>query len=497
MIGTTIGQYRVVDKLGEGGMGEVYRAVDTMLEREVALKVLHRFGAQDASRLERFRSEAVTLARLNHPNIAILHNFFEVGQDYYMVMEYVEGENFDSLMRRSGKLPLRTVLEWFCQALKGFEHAHARGVIHRDIKPANLMLNGEGLVKITDFGIARVMGGQRLTQTGKLIGTLEYMSPEQVRGEEQDARSDIYSLGILLHELSTGQVPFSGASDYEIMHAHLENVPQPPRELDGSLPPEIESAILKALSKNPGERFQTAGEFRAAIEPALANLPATGEKVVLPIKGTREAAALVAESLVPGETALGPEYSGPPATKAADSPKADATDKPAALPIAWLTPKLALGVGLAFLAVMIIAALAMRRAPDAGSTPQPVVKAVVPPTPQPAPKVEDDKKDESDVPAIVAPKRPQPVITPIPTPEPKPKPAPKPTPKPKPKPAPKPTPKPRTTVKRRSSSGSSSSKSSPRRSTKRRSTPKRSAPRRSAPKKRSGGDGVIGIIKNS
>lgn len=502
MIGTTIGQYRVVDKLGEGGMGEVYRAVDTMLEREVALKVLHRFATQDASRLERFRSEAVTLARLNHPNIAILHNFFEVGQDYYMVMEYVEGENFENLMQRGQKLPLRTTLEWFCQALKGFEHAHARGVIHRDIKPANLMLNAEGLVKITDFGIARVLGGARLTQTGKLIGTLEYMSPEQVRGEEQDARSDIYSLGILLHELSTGHVPFSGASDYEIMHAHLENVPKPPREFDGSLPPEIESAILKALAKNPGERFQTAAEFRAAVEPALANLPTTDEQVVLPIKGTREAAAIVAESLLPNAPVSGAEYSQPE-TRAgeispAPAPTRDVTRKPAALPISWITPKLALGVGVGFLVMMLIAALAMRRAPQTGSTPQPVVEAVVAPQPDskttPTIEKDDGKNDGGSVPVIAPPKRPQPVMTPIPTPKPTPKPAPKPT----PKPVPRPTPKPRPTVKKRSTARRSTSTT--RRSTSHHSTSKRrSTSKRSAPRKRSGGggDGVIGIIKNS
>jgi serine/threonine-protein kinase len=298
----------------------------------------------------------------------------------------------------------------------------------------------------------------------------------------------------LLHELSTGQVPFSGASDYEIMHAHLEDVPKPPREFDGSLPPEIESAILKALAKNPDERFQNAAEFRAVLEPALANLPVSGEKVVLPIKGTREAIAMTAESLVPDEPA-GREYSQPGVseTRAADAPKAGATKKPAALPISWITPKIALGVGVAFLVVMLIAALATRRAPQGGSTPKPVIETVVTPQTDPTPTVEDDNnKDGGDLPVVVQPKRPQPVITPIPAPKPIPKPTPKPAPKPTPKPAPKPAPKPRTTEKRRSA---------PKRSTttRHRSTPKRrSAPKRSRPKKRSGGgDGVIGIIKNS
>jgi serine/threonine-protein kinase len=273
MIGTLVGNYKIVERIGEGGMGQVFRAVDTMLERDVAIKALHRHLTQDASRLQRFRSEAVTLAKLNHPNIATLYSFLEHQGDYYMVMEFVDGETFESLLKRQGALPLRVALELFCQSLRGFEHAHQKQVIHRDIKPSNLMLNSNGVVKITDFGVARVLGSHRLTKTGAVIGTLEYMSPEQVRGEEPDERSDIYSLGILLYEMVTGRVPFSSASDFEVMRAHLETKPRPPREWVAGLPEDVERAIHIALEKDPARRFPHVSDFRQMLQRTLERLP--------------------------------------------------------------------------------------------------------------------------------------------------------------------------------------------------------------------------------
>jgi serine/threonine-protein kinase len=367
MIGTTIGNYRIVEKLGAGGMGEVYRAIDTVLEREVALKSLHPFLTQDAGRLERFRSEAITLAKLNHPNIAILHSFFAHNDVHYMVMEYVQGENFESLIRRFGRVPLRNTLEMFTDALKGFEHAHAKNVIHRDIKPANLMLNSEGVVKITDFGIARVVGGERLTQAGKLIGTLEYMSPEQVRGQEQDARSDVYSLGILLYEMVAGQVPFSSESDFEIMRSHLEVSPRSLRDLSADVPAEIEAIIAKALAKDPMQRFASAREFRAALEPLLAATPLAAPQIVPQIRATREAtmADLAASPATPPAAFVQPTT---PATAIASPPPTRA-DVPAAKNGAtpsWLKPRVAIAGALALLLVVGLSAAAMRfrSAPD-------------------------------------------------------------------------------------------------------------------------------------
>ncbi|RYX84785.1 serine/threonine protein kinase [bacterium] len=273
MIGSTIGSYRITGQLGEGGMGAVYRATDN-IEREVAIKALHSQLTRDESRLQRFRSEAIALGRLHHPNIASLYHLHEQDGNYYMVMEYVQGETLEDIVRSKGAMPPEMALAVFIDGLKGFEHAHTRGVIHRDIKPSNIMVSSEGVTKITDFGIARMAGSGRMTQTGKVIGTLEYMSPEQVRGLEQDARSDIYSLGILLFELLTGRMPFTATSDYEIMRAHLEVVPPPARSIVATLPAGLDAIIAKALAKDPVARFQSVAEMRLALEAIARQLPA-------------------------------------------------------------------------------------------------------------------------------------------------------------------------------------------------------------------------------
>ncbi|MCA1816819.1 MAG: SUMF1/EgtB/PvdO family nonheme iron enzyme [Acidobacteria bacterium] len=265
MSGQVVGNYKLVEKIGEGGMGAVFRGVDLMLEREVAVKVLRPELASQPQVVERFRSEAITLAKLNHPNIATLYSFFRQSNDYFMVLEFVRGETLDKLMGVGRPMPCEQALALFSQALEGIEHAHRFGIVHRDIKPGNMMLTETGTLKVLDFGIARVLGTARMTRAGHLIGTVEYMSPEQVRGQETDARSDIYSLGLLLYEMLTGRVPFTSDSEFDLMKSQVEDVPPPPRTHVAHLPEEIERAILRALSKKPEERFQTAGEFRAAL----------------------------------------------------------------------------------------------------------------------------------------------------------------------------------------------------------------------------------------
>ncbi|HXF40636.1 MAG TPA: serine/threonine-protein kinase, partial [Blastocatellia bacterium] len=212
MVGSVVGNYKIIDKIGEGGMGAVFKGVDLMLEREVAIKMLRPELARQPNVVERFRTEAVTLAKLNHPNVATLHSFFRQGDDFFMVMEYVRGETLEDVIRKNGAMPCDQAVEMFCMALEGIDHAHKMGIVHRDIKPANMMLTETGTIKVMDFGIARVLGTDRLTKAGHLIGTVEYMSPEQVRGDETDARSDIYSLGVLLYEMLTGRVPFNSTS---------------------------------------------------------------------------------------------------------------------------------------------------------------------------------------------------------------------------------------------------------------------------------------------
>jgi serine/threonine protein kinase len=269
MIGNLVGSYKITDKIGEGGMGAVFKGIDLMLEREVAIKMLRPELASQPQVVERFRSEAVTLAKLNHPNIATLFSFLRQGEDFFMVMEFVRGETLDSLIRRSGAMPCDRAIALLCQAIEGIDHAHRMGIIHRDIKPANMMLTETGTLKVMDFGIARVLGTSRMTKQGNIVGTIEYMSPEQVRGLETDARSDIYSLGILLYEMLTGRVPFASDSEYDLMKMQIEDAPAPPRVFSSQIPQAVEQAIMRSLAKKSEARFQGAAEFRNALLSAI------------------------------------------------------------------------------------------------------------------------------------------------------------------------------------------------------------------------------------
>ena len=274
MLGQIIGNYKIERKLGEGGMGEVYVGVDMMLEREVAIKFLRPELASQPQVVERFRSEAVTLAKLNHPNIATLYNFMRQGDSFIMVLEFVRGVSLDTVIQQRGMIPADQAVPIFCQVLDGIQHAHDFGVIHRDIKPANMMLTEKGTLKVLDFGIARILGTARMTRQGNIIGTIEYMSPEQVRGMETDARSDIYSLGMLLYEMLTGRCPFEIQNEFELMKAQIEHYPVPPRQLNPAIPEVVEQAIWRSIQKDPAHRFQSASEFRAFL--LTAGFAATG-----------------------------------------------------------------------------------------------------------------------------------------------------------------------------------------------------------------------------
>lgn len=260
MIGQIVGNYKIEEKLGEGGMGAVYKGVDTMLDREVAIKALRPELASQTSVVERFRTEAVTLAKLNHPNIATLYSMFRQGDELYMVLEFVRGETLDSIMQKRGALPAEEAIPVFCQVLDGIDHAHELGIVHRDIKPANMMLTEKGTLKVLDFGIARLLGSARMTRAGNIIGTLEYMAPEQVKGLETDGRSDIYALGMMLYEVLTGRLPFQTENEFELMKAQTEMMPTPPREINPAIPEAVEAAILRAI-QNPDDRFQSGGDF--------------------------------------------------------------------------------------------------------------------------------------------------------------------------------------------------------------------------------------------
>jgi len=266
MIGTEIANYRIVEKLGEGGMGVVYKAIDVSLDRPVAVKMLNSDLARNPELVERFRAEARAQANLNHTNLATLYAFVVHQGSAMMVMEFVDGETVEHLIRRRGPVPSEEAIPIFKQALLGIGYAHRMGIIHRDLKPSNLMLSRSGIVKVMDFGIAKVMGTRGLTRTGTQMGTAFYMSPEQVLNKPVDIRSDIYSLGVTLYEMLSAHLPFEAESDYQIMSHHVTTPPPLPSRFYPYIPKGVENAVLQALAKDPDSRFQTVEQFGLALE---------------------------------------------------------------------------------------------------------------------------------------------------------------------------------------------------------------------------------------
>ncbi|MFG3294932.1 Stk1 family PASTA domain-containing Ser/Thr kinase [Streptomyces sp. NPDC048179] len=273
------GRYELGHVLGRGGMAEVYFAHDTRLGRAVAVKTLRVDLARDPSFQARFRREAQSAASLNHPAIVAV---YDTGEDYidgvsipYIVMEYVEGSTLRELLHSGRKLLPERAMEMTIGILQGLEYAHRSGIVHRDIKPANVMLTRNGQVKVMDFGIARAMGdsGMTMTQTAAVIGTAQYLSPEQAKGEQVDARSDLYSAGCLLYELLTVRPPFVGDSPVAVAYQHVREEPQPPSVFDPEITPEMDAIVLRALVKDPNYRYQSADEMRADIEACLDGQP--------------------------------------------------------------------------------------------------------------------------------------------------------------------------------------------------------------------------------
>ncbi|MBV9587214.1 MAG: protein kinase, partial [Alphaproteobacteria bacterium] len=263
-----IGPYDVEGLLGEGGIGQVYAARDPLLGRRVAIKTLRPEMGRDRKLIERFYVEAKSLGNLNHPNITTLHALQLEGQEAYMVMELINGSTLNDLLARVRRLSVRESLAVVAQAVAGLTYAHRRGVVHRDIKPSNLMVTDEGVLKIMDFGVARVLGSQQLTRTGEFYGTLAYASPEQIRAGPIDERADLYSLAIVLYRMLAGAPPFAAHSDYALMTAHLETPPPPLREKVPDLDPGIEAALMRALAKQPEDRFASVEEFGRAVGAA-------------------------------------------------------------------------------------------------------------------------------------------------------------------------------------------------------------------------------------
>jgi len=289
MIGKEIDAYRILEKIGQGGMGIVYKAVHTKLEQEVAIKVLSPEFSHDPAMRERFVKEAKIQARFSHASVVNILNYIEQAGNIYLVMEFVPGETLEHLLRRGGGVPPERAVSICLGVLDALDFMHSKGVIHRDIKPGNIMFTERGDVKVTDFGIAKMVGEKGQTRTGMRIGTLWYMSPEQIKGGNASVVSDIYALGATLYQMVAGKVPFGGNSEYAVMKGHLEEKPVPPWEINSAVSKDLGRIILKALHKDPGSRYQTAGEFaddlrRLASQAARVAAPQAKQGWVLPVK---------------------------------------------------------------------------------------------------------------------------------------------------------------------------------------------------------------------
>jgi beta-lactam-binding protein with PASTA domain/tRNA A-37 threonylcarbamoyl transferase component Bud32 len=268
------GRYRIVRKLGSGGMANVYLAEDEDLGRRVAIKILNDRYANDDLFIERFRREAKSAAALSHPNIVSVYDRGEAEGTYYIAMEVIEGRSLKELIMTRGPLPIAQALAYTHEILEALRFAHRHGIIHRDIKPHNILI-GERL-KVTDFGIARA-GASQMTEAGSIMGTAQYLSPEQARGAPVTASSDLYSAAIVLYEMLTGKVPFTGDSAIEIAMKHLNDPPKPPSKIRPEIPEELDAVVLRALAKNPEDRYQTAEEFSEDLHRVEAGLPLAPE----------------------------------------------------------------------------------------------------------------------------------------------------------------------------------------------------------------------------
>ena len=284
LIGKTFGQYQIVSELGRGGMAVVYKAYQPALERYVAVKVLPPQLGMDPDFVKRFQHEAVAAARLKLPHIVTIHDVGAAGGVNYIVMEFIEGEPLSTVIRQSGAMQPERVARIVDQVASALDYAHQQGFVHRDIKPGNIMLGAGDHVTLTDFGIAKAMSGTRLTQTGTLIGTPEYMSPEQVRGLPVDRRADIYSLGIVAYEMLSGQVPFSGDTA-SVLYKQAHELPPPIRARAINVSAPIAGAIDRALAKDPDQRFATAGDFARALA-GESPVSATPSPVAVPPRAT-------------------------------------------------------------------------------------------------------------------------------------------------------------------------------------------------------------------
>ncbi len=294
-------RYRLKEKIGSGGMADVYLADDLLLNREVAVKVLHQQYAADPSFIQRFRYEAQAAANLNHPNIVSIYDWGNEGDVYYIVMEYVEGRDLKQILLTEGRFMPERAAEIAAEICAALQFAHRQNLIHRDIKPHNIIITPMGQVKVMDFGIARVGTGNGMTQTGTVMGTAQYISPEQAQGQPVDARSDIYSLGVVLYELLLGRVPFDDDNAIAVAYKQVKEDPVPLSLVDRTMPPALEAIVMKALAKNPENRYGSAQEMKADLLRWLEGMPVNATPVLAsaPVLPTQSMSATAAQDYPP------------------------------------------------------------------------------------------------------------------------------------------------------------------------------------------------------
>jgi serine/threonine-protein kinase len=333
VIGTSIGKYRILEKLGRGGMGIVYKAVDETLNREVAIKILNPEIADDEI-VKRFQAEATILARLNHPEIATIYEIDRTENELLMVMELVRGEPLDRLVANGGPMAPERAAALVSQILGALGHAHRAGIVHRDLKPSNVMVTEQGGIKIMDFGIARMAGAEHLTRDGQMMGTPAYMAPEQVTARDVDGRADLYSIGVVFYRLITGNLPFQADTAIGIVQKQLSEAPTPAQVHRADLPAWCDAVLARALAKSADDRYQTAEEFRAALlaETMAVDSDQAGTNTIVMQKSHFAMAAGLLAVVAAGVTVLAVVGLRGPMGAGRDTPVAATTPSVAATP---------------------------------------------------------------------------------------------------------------------------------------------------------------------